>query len=240
MGQKVHPEGFRLGIVRDWQAKWYADKRYAELLQEDLRIRGAIRSQYKEAGISRIEIERSTNDIVVTVHTARPGVVIGRSGQRVEEMRRYLEGLTDKRIKLSIQEIRQPELDATLVARSIAEQLQQRISHRRAMKQAISRAMQGGAQGIKITCAGRLGGAEIARRETLREGRVPLHTLRADINYGQGESHTLLGRIGVKVWIYKGDILPPFAPEEEMVPSPEAKDIIEKTEPVEVKADVTA
>ena len=208
MGQKVHPIGFRLGVTKEWQAKWYADKHYTELLQEDLKIRGAIEKKYPEADISRIEIERAANQVTVTVHTARPGIVIGRGGQRVDEMRLHLEQITGKRIRLNIQEIRQPELDAYLVASNIAHQMERRISHRRAMKQAISRAMESGAQGIKVVCSGRLSGSEYARKETLHQGRVPLHTLRADIDYALAEARTTLGRTGVKVWIYKGDILP--------------------------------
>ena len=208
MGQKVHPIGLRLGIIKDWQAKWYADKHYTELLQEDLRIRRAIASKYAEGDVSRIEIERAANQVTVTVHTARPGIVIGRGGQRVDEVRTLLEGISGKRVRLNIQEIRQPELDAALVAKNIAQQIERRVSHRRAMKQSISRAMESGAQGIKVTCSGRLAGSEYARRETLHQGRVPLHTLRADIDYAQAEAHTTLGRAGVKVWIYKGDIVP--------------------------------
>jgi small subunit ribosomal protein S3 len=208
LGQKVHPIGFRIGVTKDWQAKWYADKHYTELLQEDLKIRKAIGSKYAEGDISRIEIERAANQVTVTVHTARPGVVIGRGGQRVDETRLFLEQLTGKRIRLNIQEVRQPEQDAFLVARNIAQQIQRRISHRRAMKQALSRTMESGAQGIKITCSGRLTGSEYSRRETVHQGRVPLHTLRADIDYAVAEAATTLGRTGVKVWIYKGDILP--------------------------------
>jgi len=208
LGHKVHPIGFRIGITCDWQARWYADKHYTEFLHEDLKLREAIRSKYAEAGISRVEIDRQANKVSVTIHTARPGVVIGRGGQRVDEMRRYLEDLIGKRIQLNIQEIRQPELDAYLVARTIAEQMEHRVSYRRAMKQAVFRTIQAGAKGVRVGCAGRLAGAEIARRQIIHEGQVPLHTLRADIDYGFTEAHTTLGRIGVKVWIYKGDILP--------------------------------
>lgn len=208
MGRKVHPFGFRIGIIREWQAKWYADKHYAEFLQEDLKLRKAIGDKYAEAGVSQVEIERQTNKVTVAIYTARPGIVIGRGGQRVDEMRRYLEGLIGKRVQLNIQEIRQPELDAYLVARTVAEQIERRIAHRRAMKQALFRTMQAGAKGMKISCAGRLGGVEIARRQVMHQGQVPLHTLRADIDYGFTEAHTALGRIGVKVWVYRGDILP--------------------------------
>ena len=216
MGQKTHPVGFRLGIVKDWQSKWFAtkDADYRTLLQEDLRIRKAILSRYPDAGISRVNIERANQDIIVTVHTARPGIIIGRGGQRIEELRHDLESLTEKRTRLNVQEIRQPEMDAFLIARSVADQLQRRIAYRRAMRQAVARTMQAGAQGIKIICSGRLGGAEISRQEKVMEGRVPLHTLRADIDYALAEAATTMGRIGVKVWVYKGDILP--TPEEEM------------------------
>jgi len=208
LGRKVHPIGFRTGIIRDWQAKWYADKHYVDFLHEDLKLRQAIQSRYNEAGISLVEIERQANKVSVTIHTARPGVVIGRGGQRVDEVRHYLEDLVGKRIQLNIVEIQQPELDAHLVAKSVAEQIERRVAFRRAMKQAVFRTIQAGAKGVRISCAGRLGGAEIARRQTMHEGQVPLHTLRADIDYGLTEARTTLGRIGVKVWIYKGDILP--------------------------------
>jgi len=215
MGHKVHPTGFRLGIIRDWQARWYADKYYVQFLQEDLKLRGAIEARYAGAGISLVEIDRQAKETSVTIHTARPGVVIGRGGQRVDEMRLYLEGLVGKRVRLNIQEIPQPELDATLVAKTVAEQIERRIAYRRAMKQSIFRTMQAGAKGMRISCAGRLGGAEIARRQTMHQGRVPLHTLRADIDYGFTEARTALGRIGIKVWIYKGDILPELKEVEE-------------------------
>lgn len=208
MGHKVHPLGFRLGIIKEWRARWYDEKHYTELVHEDIAIRRAIQSRYDEAGISLVEIERVTKEVTVTVHTSRPGIVIGRGGQRADELRSILEQRTGKRVRLNIQEIREPELDSYLVAKSIAEQLRKRISYRRAMRQAMSRAMMRGAKGIKIRCAGRLDGAEIARQETQREGSVPLHTLRADIDYGFAEARTTMGRIGIKVWIYKGDILP--------------------------------
>ena len=208
MGHKVHPLGFRIGVIRDWQAKWYAEKDYVEFLQEDMKLRRAIQSQYNDAGISLVEIERQANKVSVTIHTARPGVVIGRGGQRVDEMRLQLENLIGKRIQLNILEVQQPELDAYLVGRAIAEQIEHRVAFRRAMKQALFRTMQAGAKGIRISCAGRLGGVEIARREVTHQGQVPLHTLRADIDYGFTEAHTTLGRIGIKVWIYRGDILP--------------------------------
>ena len=230
MGRKVHPMGFRIGIIRDWQARWYADKHYTNFLHADLKLRQAIQSRYSEAGISLLEIDRQANKVTVTIHTSRPGIVIGRGGQRVDEMRQHLESLVGKGIQLNIQEIRQPELDAYLVARVVAEQLERRIAYRRAMKQSMFRTIQAGAKGVKIGCAGRLGGVEIARRETMHQGQVPLHTLRADIDYGFTEARTALGRIGVKVWIYKGDILPEpkvVEPEEKpakLIPtSPEAK-----------------
>jgi len=208
LGHKVHPFGFRIGVIRDWQAKWYAEKDYVEFLQEDMKLRRAIQSRYTDAGISLVEIERQSNKVSVTIHTARPGVVIGRGGQRVDEMRLMLENLIGKRIQLNVLEVQQPELDAYLVGRAIAEQIEHRVAFRRAMKQALFRTMQSGAKGIRISCAGRLGGVEIARREVTHQGQVPLHTLRADIDYGFTEAHTTLGRIGIKVWIYRGDILP--------------------------------
>jgi small subunit ribosomal protein S3 len=211
MGRKVHPFGFRIGTTRDWQAKWYADRHYADFLQEDVKIRQAVRDRYSEAGVSLVEIERQASKVAVTIYTARPGIVIGRGGQRVDEVRRFLESLIDKKIQLNIQEIRQPELDAYLVARSIAEQIERRIAYRRAMKQAIFRTLQAGALGMKIKCSGRLAGAEIARSQMMHQGRVPLHTLRADVDYGFTEAATTMGRIGIKVWIYRGDVLPELA-----------------------------
>jgi small subunit ribosomal protein S3 len=209
MGQKVHPIGFRLGFIKDWQAKWYEEKRnYATCLHEDFGIRRAIGLKYRDVGISRVDIEREANSVTVTIHTSRPGIVIGRGGQRVEELRSHLEKLARKKVRVNIQEILEPELDAYLVARSVASQIERRIFWRRAMKQAIFRSIQRGAKGIKISCSGRLGGAEIARREIEREGSVPLHTLRADVDYGFAEAHTTMGCVGIKVWIYKGDVLP--------------------------------
>jgi len=230
--------GFRIGVIRDWQAQWYADKHYAEFLHEDLKLRQAIQSKYNEASISQVQIDRQANKVMVTIHTARPGVVIGRGGQRVDEVRRHLENLVAKKIQLNIQEIRQPELDAYLVARSVAEQIERRVAYRRAMKQAVFRTIQAGAKGIKISCAGRLAGAEIARRQTMHQGQVPLHTLRADIDYGFTEACTTLGRIGVKVWIYKGDILPkPRVVEVEEIPiEAEVKPVEAEAKPVEAEA----
>ena len=221
MGHKTHPIGFRLGIVKDWQTHWFAAKGrdYQTLVLEDMHIRDSINDEYKSfsnAGIARIEIDRGTQDIVVNVHSARPGILIGRDGERVKKLRSRLEEVASKkRIQLNIIEISQPELNAYLVARNIADQLERRVSFRRAMRQAAQRAMQAGSQGIKIIIKGRITGSEIARREKLMEGRVPLHTLRADIDYNVTEARTVMGRIGVKVWIYNGDIMPP-PPEEAM------------------------
>ena len=220
MGHKVHPMGFRIGVIRDWQAKWYADKHYKEYLQEDLKLRAAVQAMYPEAGVSLVEIDRQANNVSLTIHTARPGIVIGRGGQRVDEMRARLENLVGKRVQLNIREIQQPELDAYLVAKSVAEQIERRIAYRRTMKQAMLRSIQAGAKGMRISCAGRLDGAEIARRVTMHEGQVPLHTLRADIDYGFIEARTTMGRVGVKVWLYKGDILPtPKVEEVEEIPA---------------------
>jgi small subunit ribosomal protein S3 len=231
MGQKTHPIGFRLGVIKDWQSKWYAGKssQYRTLLLEDLRIRRAIFSRLPDASISKVELERGAQELVVTIHSARPGIVIGRGGQRVEDVRRTVEELSHKRARLNVQEVRQPELDAQLVAMSIAEQLGRRIAFRRAMHQSVDRAMQSGANGIKIICSGRLGGIEIARREKVMEGRVPLHTLRADIDYGLAEARTAMGRIGVKVWIYKGDILPELKKVEAVEVNDEEMKLIEVT-----------
>ena len=224
MGHKVHPFGFRLGVIRDWQARWYSEKNYVDFLQEDLKIRRAIAKGYTEAGISLVEIDRQANKVSINIHTARPGVVIGRGGQRVDEMRANLEALIGKRIQLSILEVQQPELDAFLVARSVADQIEHRVAFRRAMKQSMFRTMQAGAKGMRISCSGRLGGAEIARREVMHQGQVPLHTLRADIDYGFTEAHTTLGRIGIKVWVYRGDILPEVSrPEAEEAPEAPAE-----------------
>lgn len=208
MGHKVHPYGFRIGIIRDWQAKWYDEKHYTEFLHEDLKLRQAIEKKCFDGGVARVEIDHQGNEILLTIHSSRPGIIIGRGGQRAEELRSHLEEICGKRVRLSIKEVEQPELEACLVARSVADQIERRVAFRRAMKQAAFRTMQAGAKGVKISCAGRLGGVEIARRETILQGQLPLHTLCADIDYGFAEAHTTLGRIGVKVWIYKGDILP--------------------------------
>lgn len=208
MGQKVNPHGLRIGIIKTWDAKWYADKDYATNLHEDIKVRKFIKSKLYAAGVSRVEIERAANRVKVTIHTAKPGMVIGRGGTGIEELKKDLKKLTDKTIDVNIAEIKQAELDATLVAENIAAQLEKRIAFRRAMKQSVGRTMRMGAKGIKVMVGGRLGGAEIARTESYREGSIPLHTLRADIDYGTAEAHTTYGRIGVKVWIYKGEVLP--------------------------------
>lgn len=205
MGQKVHPHGFRLGYIYDWNSKWFADRTYTEQLHEDLAIRASIRKSLPDAGISRVEIERNTNQVTVSISTARPGIVIGRGGQRVDELRTALERITGRKIRVNINEIRIPEIEAPLVARAIAEQIERRVAHRRAIKQAAMRAMQRGAQGIRIKISGRLGGADMSRTDKERQGRVPLQTLKADVDYGTSEAKTTLGRIGVKVWIYKGN-----------------------------------
>jgi len=210
LGHKVHPNGFRLGVVRGWQSRWYAERDYKTILAEDFMIRRIISKELANASVSQIEIERTAADqVLIKVHTARPGIVIGKNGDKVDKLRALLEGKTKKRrVRMDIVEIRQPELDAFLVGRSIAEQLEKRVSFRRAMKQAVQKSMRANAKGIKVICGGRLGGAEIARTEKEVEGSVPLQTLRADIDYGQTEAHTTFGVIGIKVWIYKGDILP--------------------------------
>ncbi len=204
MGQKVHPYGFRLGVIYDWKSRWFATRDYAELLQEDLAIRRYIKEHMKRAAISRVEIERTSKRVKVDIFTARPGIVIGRRGAEVDRIKRDLSAMTGKDVQVNIQEIDTPELDALLVAQNVAEQLEGRVSFRRAMKRAVQNAMRAGAKGIKVSCAGRLGGAEMARTEWYREGRVPLQTLRADIDYGFCVARTTFGVIGVKVWIYKG------------------------------------
>ncbi|WP_028308937.1 30S ribosomal protein S3 [Desulfitibacter alkalitolerans] len=208
MGQKVHPKGLRIGIIKDWDAKWYADKNYAELLHEDIKIREYIKKKLFASGISTVEIERAANKVKVSVHTAKPGIVIGKGGAEVENLRKDIEKISGKQVAINIIEIKKPELDAQLVAEGVAQQLEKRVSFRRAMKQAVSRSMKFGAEGIKIMCAGRLAGAEMARTEWYSEGKVPLHTLRADIDYGFAEANTTYGKIGIKVWIYKGEVLP--------------------------------
>jgi small subunit ribosomal protein S3 len=218
MGQKVHPYGFRLGIVKDWTSTWYADtKNYANYLNADLEIRAFLRKKLAHASVSRIQIERPANNARIVVHTARPGIVIGKKGEDIESLRKQVSKLMGIPAHISVEEIRKPELDAYLVAESVAQQLERRIMFRRAMKRAVSNSMRLGAQGIKINVAGRLNGAEIARSEWYREGRVPLHTLRADIDYGLAEANTTYGVIGVKVWIFKGEIIQRAeVPEEEV------------------------
>jgi small subunit ribosomal protein S3 len=208
VGQKVNPKGLRVGIIRDWEGRWFADKNYTELLHEDLKIRKFIKTKLSQAGVPRVEIERAANRIKLFVHAAKPGIVIGRGGAEVENLRKAIEAMTGKQVAVNIVEIKKPELDAQLVAENVAQQLEKRTSFRRAMKQTVGRTMRLGAQGIKISCGGRLGGAEIARTEWYNEGKVPLHTLRADIDYGFAEANTTYGKIGIKVWIYKGEVLP--------------------------------
>jgi small subunit ribosomal protein S3 len=209
MGQKVNPYGFRLGVTTDWKSRWFNDREYQSQVIEDWKIRDYLTSQLERAAVSRIEVERTRDRLRIDLHTARPGIVIGRRGAEADRLRTYLAKLTSNpRVQLNIQEIKQPELDAALIAQGIADQLAGRVSFRRAMKRAVQTVQKAGAQGIRVQCSGRLGGSEMARREAYREGRVPLHTLRADIDYGFREAKTTFGRIGVKVWIYKGDILP--------------------------------
>ena len=209
MGQKVHPIGLRLGIIKTWDSRWYAKKNYAALLHEDIKIRNEVKERLASAGVSKIEIERAGLKAKINIHTARPGIIIGKKGAEVDKLKKDLEAMTGKQMYINIQEIRRPELEAQLVAENIALQLERRIAFRRAMKKSVTSALRLGAQGIKINCAGRLAGAEIARTEWYREGRVPLHTLRADIQYGFAEAKTTMGQIGVKVWIYKGEVLQP-------------------------------
>jgi small subunit ribosomal protein S3 len=208
VGQKVSPIGLRIGIIRDWESKWYAGKDYGDLLLEDIKIREYLKGKLKDSSVSHIDIERAANRVNVTIHTAKPGMVIGKGGAEVEVIRNHIANLSNKKVHINISEIKNPELDAILVAESIAQQLERRVSFRRAMKQALQRSMRAGAKGIKTAVSGRLGGAEIARSEGYSEGTVPLHTLRADIDYGTAEAHTTYGRIGVKVWIYRGEVLP--------------------------------
>ncbi|WP_163655175.1 30S ribosomal protein S3 [Listeria sp. PSOL-1] len=208
MGQKVNPIGFRIGVIRDWDSKWYAKKDYANFLHEDLRIRDYIEKRLADASVSRVEIERAANRVNITIHTAKPGMVIGKGGSEVEALRKNLNDLTQKRVHINIVEIKRPDLDAKLVGENIARQLENRVSFRRAQKQAIQRTMRAGAKGIKTQVSGRLGGADIARAEHYSEGTVPLHTLRADIDYAHVEADTTYGKLGVKVWLYRGEVLP--------------------------------
>jgi small subunit ribosomal protein S3 len=207
MGQKVHPKGFRLGIIEQWDSKWFARREYAPLLHEDLRIRKFLKERLYHAGISKVEIERAANKAKINIYTARPGIVIGKKGAEIEKLKGELNRLTKRESFINIHEVRRPDVDAQLVAENVALQLERRVAFRRAMKEAVGRAMRMGAQGVKIQCAGRLGGAEIARMEWYREGRVPLHTLRADISYGLAEAKTTYGLIGIKSWIFRGEVL---------------------------------
>lgn len=207
MGQKTNPVGLRVGIIRGWDSNWYENKTYAHKLKEDEKLRAYIRNRLKKAGISRIVIDRTSKNIILTIHTSRPGVVIGKSGKEITQLEQELKQVTDKDVKIQISEIKRPELDAYLVAENIAAQLEGRISFRRAMKMAITAAMRMGAEGIRVKCSGRLGGAEIARSEQYKEGRIPLHTLRADIDYATGRAETIYGSLGIKVWICRGEVL---------------------------------
>lgn len=207
MGQKVHPVGFRLGVIRTWESRWYAEKDYSGLLHEDLKLRDYLKKRLHHAGISKVEIERAASKAKVNIFAARPGIIIGKKGSEVEALKKDLAKLTDKEVFINIQEVRKPEIDAQLVAENVALQLERRVAFRRAMKKSVSMALKFGAQGIKINCSGRLGGAEMSRTEWYREGRVPLHTLRADIDYGFAEAKTTYGIIGVKVLIFKGEVL---------------------------------
>jgi small subunit ribosomal protein S3 len=211
VGQKVHPIGFRLGVIRTWESKWYEEKNYARWLHEDIKIREFVKEKLGQAGISRIEIERAANKVKVNVHTARPGIVIGKRGAGIETIKKDLQALTENEVYLNVVEVRKAETDAQLVAENIATQLERRIAFRRAMKKAVQTALKFGAKGIRVATSGRLGGSEMARYEWYREGRVPLHTLRADIDYGFAEAKTTYGKIGVKVWIMRGEVLPQSA-----------------------------
>jgi small subunit ribosomal protein S3 len=208
MGRKVNPVGFRLGIASDWESKWFAEKQYTDLLHEDLAIRKRIMDELTRAGIARIELERAANKVDVTLHTAKPGIVIGKQGANVERLRQLIEKDVAKKVNIRIEEIKVPETNARLIAESISEQIQRRVAYRRAMKHAIQQAMRRGAKGVKVRLSGRLGGAEMSRTVSEMEGRVPLHTLRADIEFATVHAHTTYGRIGVKVWVYKGDVIP--------------------------------
>lgn len=222
MGQKVNPHGLRVGVIKGWDSKWYAGKDYEKFLLEDIKIREFIKEKLFLSGISKVEIERASNKARISIHTAKPGMVIGRQGSNIELLKSDLKKMTESAIEINIVEVKTPDMDATLVAENIAAQLERRIAFRRAMKQCVSRTMRMGAKGIKITCGGRLGGAEIARSESYREGSIPLHTLRADIDYGTAEAHTTYGRIGIKVWIYKGEVLPESKEAAKVAPAKEA------------------
>ena len=207
MGQKVHPKGFRLGVIEGWDSRWYARREYAELLHEDIKVRNFLKKRLYHAGVSKIEIERAANKAKINIHTARPGIVIGKKGAEIEKLKAELQKLTEKETFINIHEVRRPDVDAQLVSENVALQLERRVAFRRAMKEAVARAMRMGALGVRIQSSGRLGGSEIARREWYREGRVPLHTLRADVNYGTAEAKTTYGVIGVRVWIFRGEVL---------------------------------
>lgn len=222
MGQKVNPHGLRVGVIKGWDSKWYAGKDYEKFLLEDIKIREFIKEKLFLSGISIVEIERASNKARISIHTAKPGMVIGRQGSNIELLKSDLKKMTESAIEINIVEVKTPDMDATLVAENIAAQLERRIAFRRAMKQCVGRTMRMGAKGIKITCGGRLGGAEIARSESYREGSIPLHTLRADIDYGTAEAHTTYGRIGIKVWIYKGEVLPESKEAAKVAPAKEA------------------
>jgi small subunit ribosomal protein S3 len=222
VGQKVNPHGLRVGVIKGWDSKWYAGKDYEKFLLEDIKIREFIKEKLFLSGISKVEIERASNKARISIHTAKPGMVIGRQGSNIELLKSDLKKMTESAIEINIVEVKNPDMDATLVAENIAAQLERRIAFRRAMKQCVGRTMRMGAKGIKITCGGRLGGAEIARSESYREGSIPLHTLRADIDYGTAEAHTTYGRIGIKVWIYKGEVLPESKEAAKVAPAKEA------------------
>jgi len=208
MGQKTHPVGFRLGVIRTWDSKWYEEKNYAAWLHEDIKLRAYVKEKLSGAGISKVEIERAANKVKISIHTPRPGIVIGKKGVGIEQLKKDLQGISKSEVFVNIHEVRKAEIDAQLVAENVAMQLERRVAFRRAMKKAVQTAQKFGAKGIRIACKGRLGGAEMARYEWYRDGRVPLHTLRADIDYGLAEGHTTYGTIGVKCWIFKGEILP--------------------------------
>ena len=222
MGQKVNPHGLRVGVIKGWDSKWYAGKDYEKFLLEDIKIREFIKEKLFLSGISKVEIERASNKARISIHTAKPGMVIGRQGSNIELLKSDMKKMTESAIEINIVEVKTPDMDATLVAENIAAQLERRIAFRRAMKQCVGRTMRMGAKGIKITCGGRLGGAEIARSESYREGSIPLRTLRADIDYGTAEAHTTYGRIGIKVWIYKGEVLPESKEAAKVAPAKEA------------------
>ena len=222
MGQKVNPHGLRVGVIKGWDSKWYAGKDYEKFLLEDIKIREFIKEKLFLSGISKVEIERASNKARISIHTAKPGMGSGRQGSNIELLKADLKKMTESAIEINIVEVKTADMDATLVAENIAAQLERRIAFRRAMKQCVGRTMRMGAKGIKITCGGRLGGAEIARSESYREGSIPLHTLRADIDYGTAEAHTTYGRIGIKVWIYKGEVLPESKEAAKVAPAKEA------------------